>query len=304
MMRFSKRLTGVIVLSLLLGSLIPASLVFAQSQADEVKARAFIKIAENAKEQAARLRTLAVNRGLSTAASDSLVAQGEPLLVAANEAFTAASYGVAVERSREAADKYREAIKTLGLSVTGEGETPEDAGKGLLVAISRAEDRIQRLQDVLNGLPAGTPEALKAAVTANLTAAQEDLDAGQALLAASPPDVLGAAQKLASANRKIADAFAALRAVEGWVDSWRSEAFLQGIKQLVDRIQEIVDRLPTGHLLKARFADVLTQIEGLLLGARSDLQAGKVQDALAKVKEARDLAHGAFKEVNKAAHKP
>ncbi len=254
---------------------------------DQTKADKFTEIAERAHEQALMLIGRASERGLNVTEANRLVAEGESLLLQSKGLYVLANYTDALRRAREAQERFRDAIRAL----EGRVEDAEDheIAKGLLTAISRAEERIQRLRNVVENLT-WTSENSKFFdwVEGNLTQGQENLDDAKDLLGGRPLNASRAAALLAGANRYLEDAHKALKGIGDWTVAWRAENFIRGMRKQLEKIE---DRL---------MAHELGEIEGLIGSARWKILSGNKKGALEDIKEARDMLHDAIRGLSRS----
>jgi len=254
---------------------------------DQAKAEKFLEIAERAHEQALMLIGRASERGVNVTEANRLVAEGESLLNQTKDFFVAGNYTGTLQRAREAQERFRDAIRAL----EGGVEEAEDEGvaKGLLTAISRAEERIQRLRNVVENLTM-TSENSKFFdwVEGNLTEAQENLDGAKDVLGGRPLNASRAAGLLAGANKYIEDAHKALKGIGDWSVAWRAENFIKGMRKQLEKIE--------GQLM----AHELGEIEGLIRSARGKILSGDKKGALDDIKDARDMLHDAVRGLSKS----
>ncbi|MEM2942912.1 MAG: hypothetical protein QXT81_05780, partial [Candidatus Bathyarchaeia archaeon] len=119
--------------------------VHAQEQ-DQARAEEFIEIVQEISEHAAYLKDLAKTGGADVTLAEELISEGRALIEDAQSSLENGDYTLAFEKLKEAQTKFRDAIKTL-TDLTG--ETEEEKAKGILAAIDRADERVQRLRETI-----------------------------------------------------------------------------------------------------------------------------------------------------------
>ncbi len=287
------RVFGLGIVALLAISLIPALTVYAK-RSEEDKAEKFIEVAQKAYREATRLADRTEAAGGNVTLAETLIGEGRSLLDQANGNYTAGNYALASEKAKAAQEKFRDAIEALDLN---EDEEEEGAGHGMLVAIEQAMERIQRLNNTINGLEISPEDQTYLDwAKGNLTEANNDLLDAKAIIEGKPTNASAAARLLGEANRNIEEAYKALKLIGDHNMTGRAESFLTGLKKQLQKAQDEIAEKDVAD--KER----LEEIHLLIDGAKDDLLNGDKKDALEKTKDARDLLHDLTKELKKPEH--
>jgi len=222
----------------------------------------------------------------------SLLEQAEALVMEAKEGLAAGSYTravmCAVEAMRICKDVYRNVHKILelaGLEIET-FERPEVQAQGILVAVNRSLERIERLRALVKGL-----ELALLQVEEKLSKAERLLDIDEIEELLSSGNVSEAAHRLAEANKLIGQAYGLLhstakeRMVER-VERYRAKIRerLEGIinNMSKEELDQAIRRLgfPSVGKLKEFIDDLVEQARGM-----AKVRAG---EALQKLREASD----------------
>jgi len=266
--RFRTKYTGIALLTLIVLTLAPISVNYAQNQDDKFK-----EIAERAKEKVEELGALigeTFDPG-KTWPWDFTEEEFEEMTTAYEDAED--------QNYKDAMKTYREVYRMLNMYAEAEGLTSEsgegEKAEGLLVAIDRANETIARIKDANDTYFELDPlaeddlrETILAWINANLTYAESNLtEAYEAITLYS--NVGWAEGNLTEARGNISDAFAALKSLAEWTNAWRIESFLMGLKKSVERTRERLERA-NGQDIDADFlGGLLDSAEQRIVDARS-----------------------------------
>jgi len=253
---------------------------------EQTSVEKFIEVTNRALEQVQKLIAKAEDRGTNVSTANRLVGEGQVLLTLAKQSFNGGNYTAAFEKAREAQSRFKEAIKAI--AAASKEEEKEEVGKGLLTAIDRANESIQRLKRVLANINETSDNKVYLNwVKGNLTEAEGSLAKAKELIEAKPGNASDAAKLLAEAHRNLEEGFKALRQIGDWTMAWRAENFVKGIRKELEKMR--------GRLEESR----LRSVEESLDRARLRILAGDKKGALDELKEARNLLHSLMKEAAK-----
>lgn len=260
--RFGSKYVATVLLALLV--LVPTSLSYAKNQKGErfekfkgLVEKAYVKVGDLVE----RIQ------GIEGIDLSELAALIEPF-----EGFTdVESYLVGiidVESAKEAMITLRRLYGELH-TFLGESDVDTESGAkalGLLTAINRTYERINRLRNVVDQISAeGVPYV--GWVEGNLSYAEGNLTAALVALELTPPNMEWATGNKTQANKNIQQAFAALRLIANWNNQWRVESFLRGIVKSYERTEEMLERAEGQGIdveeLKALLQVVKEDIEGV-----------------------------------------
>lgn len=273
--KFRTKYTGIALLTLVALSLVPISASYADKQDDK-----FEQIALHAKQKVDELGAL-----IGETWPDYLDEEGFEEI---KTAYEAAEYQLGEENYKDAMKAYTDVFKMLNIYAEEHGVTlessVEEEAQGLLVAIDRAYERIERIKDAnetyFNVLEKDWNETINGWILSNLTAAEENL--ANATAAVKVPNVEWATANLTMANQHISDAFIALKKLAEWTSSWRIESFLMGIKNSVERTR--------GMLGQAKEQDV--DVDDLLVQLNAaELEIAKARSERAKKNNRAAIEH-------------
>jgi len=247
---------GLIVVSSLLVTLLPYSALITAQPIEHQNStmQRFMEVALHARERTYQLRELLIQK------IGSIPDDVEDLL---NDADTLLDDGD-LQKVIEAMEKYRMAYKHMHQHLVQNGinlDTLEKA-RGMLVAITQSQARIEKLNNTLNAikntLDENDPnyEEVKSRLEwgwENLTQATHNLNLANESLYLEPPNVIWAAHNLTEANKNIQDAHVALTPIALLMNHRRIRAFLYDLNQLRERIRaRIRDRFrPGGYPMSA-----------------------------------------------------
>jgi len=208
------------------------------------------------------------------------------------------------EQYKVAMVAFRKIFKELNIYVEAEGYTFERGvgveAQGMFIAISRAYERIDRIEDVMEGID-DPPEPYATWVSENLTEAKTDLDEAKTALQLDPPDISTAESELESARDNISEAFVALKLISEWQNSWRVESFLQGVKKSILRARDLLERTGFDGELTEDLEAIEAKID-LVRDAMPD-----IKDAISNLRDIREDLRDFHKEIaskRKEGHSP
>ena len=238
MMKTSKAAI-VLVLVVFIAMAAPASAVMFDGQSPSLRAERVVELANRAEQRVqdlidlVYLNTTAVeDAGLLDELDGNLTLFGEGAanVTAAESALAAEDYDGAIANATQALSTFAEVFRSIHIILRDSGVGRGDIvdGQGLLVAMRRALDRIERLRELL---PENATDAL-----ALLDEAEGYLDieeAGQWLLEGRVSDT---AHNLTQANQLISQVHQLLKVHARRLNLWRIQGYLRGIHRTRERI--------------------------------------------------------------------
>ena len=307
---------GVSLLALLVLTLVPVSMSFAEKQ-EEKRVEKFVEITAKAKDKVDDLLAHMGIEHIEDLGNDELSSAYYEALGNLTSAKSKTLSGQeAVEKAKKAMIAFRWIFSQLHALSGEEGADTEigERARGISVAIDRAYERIERIKDVNETYLTMYPpnETINGWILANLTAAETNLAKANDSIVLYH-NVLWAEGNLTEANQNISEAFAALKSLANWASSWRIESFLMGVKNSVDRTLELLEGagVDLNHTVfelgyqddngNGDFLDdFLEDIEGNLTATRGFRRAGgkEIKQAIRKIKHVRQM----LMEVRKASH--
>jgi len=290
------KIAGLLLASILILATIP-TLYASAAQQEQTKAEKFIEIAEQAKEHADKLIDKAKEGGVDVTAANNLMGEGTKLLNEAKDAFSKNNFQTAFTKARQAQEKFRDALISLK---TPAHEAAQEQGRGILVAVDNAYERIQRLRDAIAKIPV-TPENEKPLNWAkmNLTQAENSLTDARNAIQKYEFNVDLAARKLAEATKYISQAFAALKHIGNRAFFWHAENYLNAIEKHVEKVKDKVNQLAEKGYNVQELQTKLTKVDELIQKARASALAGDKKATLAFIKEIDRLLQEITKETVK-----
>ncbi len=298
-MKVANVIVSVVLAAALLGALSAPRLGVYGAEQDKSRAEVFVEIAKKALETTLSLRDLAQSKGLDITRMNALIARGEALLKEAEGQLANNEFQKASEKAREAMKAFSDAIRSLGKAFDKE-EEEQERGQGILEAISRARDRIEKIRASLPETEGASQKLVEAVnkVKGLLSEAEKLLGEAEAVIQSSPSNASEAAKKMAEANRKLAEAHRALEEALKHGDKKRLDHFTKGIEKELEKVKKLVEQRGEGNTeaLKAKLA----QIETLIEEAEKKAEAGDMKGAMQDIKEARDLLHSVVKDLAKS----
>lgn len=285
--KFRSKYTGIALLTLIALSLVPISASYADKQNDR-----FEQIALNDKQKVDELGALIAETfdPLETW-PDYLDKEG---FEGIKTAYEAAEYELGEENYKDAMKAYTDVFKMLNIYVEEHGVTlessVEEEAQGLLVAIDRAYERIERIKDAnetyLNVLEKEWDDTINGWILSNLTAAEENL--AKAAAAVEIPDLEWATANLTMANQHISDAFTALKKMAEWTSAWRIESFLRGIENSVERTRGMLGQAMEQDIDVDDLLDMVDSAEQEIAYARSERAKKNNRAAIEHIKITRE----------------
>lgn len=215
----------------------------------------------------------------------SLLDQAKALLADAKEDLAAGNYTDTVMKAIEAMKTCREVFKNVHIileqaGVEAEAERPEVQAQGLLVAANRSLERIERIENILSEANELFGEA-KALL--NITEIRQLLSAG---------NVSEVAHRLAEANRLIAQAYSLLRSKAEGKMAEKMERFRAKVEERISEIAGNMSEKELGEVMRrlgfAGVSNFTDFIKGVVEQAKEQIKAGKVGEAIEKLKEISD----------------
>ena len=284
----------------------PSAMVYAAGKGDD-RVEKFIGFAEKARETVMKLNDTAVEQGVD------LMATNVPALINSGDLYLSWAHGnmsvseaVALGNAREAQGMYRDAIKILGglIHVEEKKEVKEsEEANGILVAIDRSMEMVDRLRAVNTSI-LNTPEnvVFKAWFNGNLSEAVAHMTQAADALKLDPPNATWAAGNLSDARKDIAEAFKVLRMMEDWVQKWRVESFLNGVKNMVDRVDDLLLKAADDGYNVTALRNSFSQIKGLIDDARVKAVAGDKKGSIDDLGMIKDIVQSIEKDLNRLTH--
>jgi hypothetical protein len=193
--------------------------------------------------------------GLAKEALDNATALLENAKVLLDEAKTCLDKGAyenATLKALEAMRLCREAYRTLHKALEEKGlvkperpEMPEVQGRGILVAVNRSLERIERLEALIKGLKAVLPQ-----IEGNLTKAKELLNATEIQQLLIAGNVSEAARRLAEAEKLIGQAYGLLHSTAKAKVAQRIEKYKMKVLEKLEELGKEVNATALSEALK------------------------------------------------------
>jgi len=266
-----------------------AELTIRSAQIALFKAESFINYTKSALSKANA--TELAKEALDSATA--LLNNAKALLEEAKAYFDQGAYENATLKAMEAMRLCREAYRTLHESLEKKGlvkperpEVPEVQGRGILVAVNRSLERVERLEALIERLKAVLPQ-----VEENLAKAKELLSVAkiQQLLAAG--NVSEAAKRLAEAEKLIGQAYGLFHSTVKAKVAERIEKYKSKVLEELEELGKAVNATALNEALKGlglkSFEELKSLVEDRVSEAKKDAKAG-IDKALQKLKEVRD----------------
>ncbi len=283
----TKRLVAVGLLAIFLLSLAPASSMGAQ--ADLQRANEFLSIAAKVRDEVTRVRNLVASRGVDTSSAEALIRDGDALLADARAAIDRNDPQAAMEKVRMAQERYRDAVRTMSRPLVERAEvSAQERARSLDSAISRTQERIQRIRDVV-GMTPNLPPSIAANVNNNLTIAEKALGDARSALASSPPDTQAAAKGLGDASKALAQALSSLEKAANERQAKRAANFLASMMRIVDTIRGQLTRASQAGVAVDDLQNELNSVDSLLGDAKQKIDSRDTKGAIEDFKKARKL---------------
>lgn len=281
----TKRLIAIMLTTTLALSLVPALSLAAQMEAQRM--RDYVTIAEKVRQEVSRVRGLAASSGLDTTGADALLREADALLADARAALDRNDLQTAAEKARLAQERYREVVRTLGRQLGERAEPTAERARALESAISRTEQRLQRIRELAGRMPDISP-VLAANVNNNLTIAERALASAKSFLSSSPPDVRSAAKSLGDANRALGQAMSSLQMAAQESQLRRAAQFLSSMMRTVEGLREQLSKASQQGIAVDDLQAKLAAVDPLLSGAKQKIDAGDARAAIENFKAVRN----------------
>jgi tetratricopeptide (TPR) repeat protein len=266
-----------------------AELTIRSAQIALFKAESFINYTKSALSKANA--TELAKEALDSATA--LLNNAKALLEEAKAYFDQGAYENATLKAMEAMRLCREAYRTLHESLEKKGlvkperpEVPEVQGRGILVAVNRSLERVERLEALIKGLKAVLPQ-----IEGNLTKAKELLNAAeiqQLLIAGNVSEV---AKRLAEAEKLIGQAYGLLHSTAKAKVAERIEKYKSKVLERLEELGKAVNATALSKALQGlglrNIEELKKLVEDRVSEAKKDAKAG-IDKALQKLKEVRD----------------
>jgi hypothetical protein len=268
-----------------MATLIPFSTTVCAQKQESERAQKFIDLASRAKDRVDELISFIEGIEDEIDIPEELYSEGESKLADA-VAQLDAEPDLAIELAKEAMIIFREVYGQLNALLEGEeadvaGET--DEAETLMVAIERAEERIDRVGGIVESNIDYLTDHAKEELGGLLGEAEALLGEAKAALL---EEVSTAAKKLGDAHKLISQAFVILKKAAGAINSERIKGFLTVIGKFYDRVVRLVERaVEQGLADPGEFDTELGEIEGLIEDAKDP--DTPINDAIADLMEAR-----------------
>jgi len=237
------KITIAILLLAIITFAAPASAVMYHGQTKNITAEKMVGIAENAQQKVENLIALVsvnetaldiieTNFAEEWQGNLTLFETGKANVTAANEALLAEDYESAVGNSTQALEIFREVLKSINTMLNKtelqKGEIID--AQGLIVALQRALERIDRIRELLDE---DATEAL-----ALLDEAEAYLDVDTARLWLLDGNVTQTAQNVTQANQLISEAHQYLKEQAQEANEQRVGNYLEQMQRVGERIRE------------------------------------------------------------------
>jgi tetratricopeptide (TPR) repeat protein len=192
----------------------------------------------------------------------------------------------AMRLCREAYRMLHNALEEKGLVKPERPEMPEVKGRGILVAVNRSLERIERLEGLIEELKAVLPQ-----IEGNLTKARELLNATEIRQLLVAGNVSEAAKRLAEAEKLIGQAYGLLHSAAKAKVAQRIEKYKSKVLEKLEELGKAVNATVLGEALKGlglkNFEELKKLVEDHVDKAKEEAKAG-IEKVLQKLKEVRD----------------
>jgi len=276
---------GLLLLVTLFSSPLPAY----ADVANQSQAQALIQVAQNAQAVAERLLA-AQPQGSETAGASTLISDGKTLLQEAQASYTQGDYATAILKATQAQEKFKQAIVSLTSANSGQQRQSDEKEKGLgiLVAIQRARERLDRIKSILASIQTSDTQAL-ATIRNLLSDAETALDKAEAIIKSTPLKAQDAAKYLAQAEGDLGRAMGDLKQLAHAANARRGEGILKGLDNQVRVLEDQIDRAAKKGAKVDDLKTQLNQVQSLIDAARQKFASGDVAGAVAIIQQARQL---------------
>ena len=227
-----------------------------------------------------------------------LLNEAKSLLDEAKTCLDKGAYENATLKAMEAMRLCREAYRTLHESLEKKGlvkperpEVPEVQGRGILVAVNRSLERVERLEGLIEELKEALPQEALSQIEGNLTEAEKLLNATeiQQLLVAG--NVSEAARRLAEAEKLIGQAYGLLHSTAKAKVTERIEKYKTKVLEKLEELGKAVNATALNEALRGlgfkNFEELKKLVEDHAKEAKEEAKAG-IEKALQKLEEVRE----------------
>jgi translation initiation factor 2B subunit (eIF-2B alpha/beta/delta family) len=294
----TSKIAIVIILATIVVMAAPASAAMFQGQSENIKAEKIVELADKAGQKVENLIALVyvndtVLEKIETATlldelegNKTLFDEGTANVTAAYAALEAEDYEGAVANATQALEIFRDVFKSINLILY---ESDVQKGQiidapGLLVAMQRALERIERLRELL---PEDATEALEL-----LDDATSYLDVDTARLWLLDGRVTDTVNNLTQANLLISEAHRYLKAQAEQGNLMRIRNYLQGMEQILRRTKERLEwadneGINIGSVLESFGYGSVTEFEQALQNMIQNAQEnmGEIREAIRNMQE-------------------
>jgi len=294
----TSKIAIVIILATVIVMAAPVSAAMFYGQSENVKAEKIVELADKAGQKVENLIALVyVNETALEMIENAtlldelegnvtLFDEGTANVTAAYDALEAEDYEGAVANATQALEIFREVFKSINLILYESGVQKGQIidGQGLLVAMQRALERIERLRELL---PEDATEALEL-----LDNATSYLDVDTARLWLLDGKVSETAYNLTQANHLISEAHQYLKTQAEQGNSMRIRNYLRSMERFRGRIRENLELagnegIDIGAVLQSFGYQNVTEFEQALQNMTENAQEnmGEIRDAIKDLKE-------------------
>ncbi len=303
----TSRTAIVIVLAALVAMVAPVSAVMYRGGLGEGnRTEMYIEIAERAGDRVQNLidlisvNTTAIeDAGLLDEFEGNVTLFGEALgyIDEASSSLAASDYETAVASATEALGIFKEVLKSIHIIMQESGISSGGmvVGQGLLLAMDRALERIERLREILDNVD---PDNVTEEVLALLDEAETLLDEAETYLNKDTAiswllegKVTDTALNLTKANDLISNAHRILKDLAVKSNIWRIQNYLQQMVRARERLRERLQYAGgegidvNGVLNQLGYENMNEFVNALQEMAQSAREAGNIRDALGKLIE-------------------
>jgi hypothetical protein len=276
---------GLLLLVTLFSSPLPAY----ADVANQSQAQAFIQVAQNAQAVAERLLA-AQPQGSETAGASAPISDGKTLLQEAQASYTQGDYATGILKATEAQEKFKQAI--VSLTSANSGQQPQsdekEKGLGILVAIQRARERLDRIRSILASIQTSENQAI-VTISNLLSDAEAALDKAEATIKSNPLNAQDAAEYLAQAEGDLGRAMGDLKQLAHAANAGRGEGILKGLENQVRVLGDQIDRAARKGAKVDDLKAQLNQVQSLIDAAHQKFASDDVAGAVAIIQQARQL---------------
>ncbi len=294
----TSKLAIAIILATIVVMAAPVSAAMFQGQSESVKAEKIVELADKAGQKVDNLIALVYTNDtvlemIETATlldalegNVTLFDEGAANVTAAYDALEAEDYEGAVANATQALEIFREVFKSINL-ILDESDVQKGQiidGQGLVVAMQRALERIDRLRELL---PEDATEALEL-----LDNATDYLDVDTARLWLLDGNFTETAYNLTQANHLISDAHRYLKTQAEQGNTMRIRNYLRGVERIRGRIRENLESagnegIDVDGVLQSFGYESATGFEEALQNMIEDAQEnmGEIKNAVKDLKE-------------------